>query len=148
MQFYDLEQGITSDIDEAIRWAFQHNDLPTDTDEFVSDQIGTYLDSTLIYTYDIRELWCDMGCPEPEEMMSTISDSITYAVYGAAREELHDIAYDAVIDALERIREDIQSREITGTRTDDDYDPGELDAAEGTTDLLAAITEWRGTHYI
>lgn len=95
MDRYKLEKRITIDLEWAAEWA-QKND-----EEFTRDDIDQVaeesIDSALIYTRDILELWDDFGNPEPTELSDTLHASVLFAVHEAIYES--DVIANAAIEA-------------------------------------------------
>lgn len=92
-------QNITDNALESLEWDYQQDNLTTldRALESVSDYIFEAIGLALVYTSDIRDYWVADGCPEPEELGQTISDSIVYAVAESLRENVSD---QDVIDAF------------------------------------------------
>lgn len=95
MDRYKLETRIANDLKEAAQWARKNDE------EFAREDIDRVadetIDSALIYTRDILELWDDFGNPEPSELASTLHASIGLAVVEAVHES--DILMNAAIEA-------------------------------------------------
>lgn len=87
--------------------------------EFISEMTYNYLNTNLIYTRDIVRLWEDLGYPESEGELTTISGGIYNAVYESmiCNERVYD---DVTLTIHTWASDECHSRKIDTTDIEDD----------------------------
>ncbi len=130
--FDQLEQNPTEDEKIELLEEIRDHNTESDWQDAAQEMTFSVLDSQLIYTADIRELWDALGEPDPDESLGaydSISDAISAAVFDALMNEpLADDALEAMSDC---VKEHLSELEIDFT--DESNIP---DIAQSAIDLL------------
>lgn len=102
--FDQLEQNPTEDEKIELLEEIRDHNTESDWQDAAQEIVWSILDSKLIYTADIRELWDELGEPDPDEDLgaySSISEAISAAVFNAlTNEPLASDALEAMSDCV------------------------------------------------